>query len=73
MKCAIFEESVAHWYTVEGFQSLLALLGANQQGIGTSAMSVWAKNCDELQLPSDEREALDDFIDNLYEHLDEGL
>lgn len=68
----IFCEDVAHWFTVEGFQSLFALLGTNQQGIGTSALSVWVENCDRLHLPSEDRQQLDEFIDKLYEELENG-
>ena len=31
----LYEESVSHWYTADGFKSLFALIGTNGQGIGT--------------------------------------
>ncbi|XP_069140242.1 histone-lysine N-trimethyltransferase SMYD5-like [Argopecten irradians] len=67
---SLFEESVQQWYTPEGFRSLFALVGMNGQGIGSSAISVWAKNCEKLPLPEDEKQKLDSFIDQVYEDLD---
>ncbi|CAF0995814.1 unnamed protein product [Adineta ricciae] len=37
------------WFlTPDGFRQLLALLGRNQQGVGTSSLAVWVKNCENL-------------------------
>ncbi|CAF0901701.1 unnamed protein product [Adineta ricciae] len=37
------------WFlTPDGFRQLLALLGRNQQGVGTSPLAVWVKNCENL-------------------------
>jgi len=59
------------WFTPEGFQSLFALIGRNGQGIGTSALSVYVKNLDNLPgLSEDERQAIDLFLDDLYEKMD---
>ncbi|XP_050396581.1 histone-lysine N-trimethyltransferase SMYD5 isoform X1 [Patella vulgata] len=66
----LFDDSIQQWFTPEGFQSLFALIGTNGQGIGTSSISVWVKNCDELSLPEDKRKELDDFIDKMYEELE---
>ena len=73
VKLNFYEDTVSHWYTEEGFQTLFALLGANQQGIGTSSLSVWVNNCDKLKLFETEKENLDEFIDNLYEELGKGI
>lgn len=70
---AIFPDtSINHWLTADGFNKLFCLLGMNQQGIGTSALSVWVGNCDVLDLSDEEREKLDSMIDKLYEELEEG-
>lgn len=37
-----------------------------------SSVSVWAKNCEALSLPDDERQQLNAFIDKLYSDMDDG-
>ena len=37
-----------------------------------SSVSVWVKNCEELDLPEEEKDTLDEFIDQLYEDMDKG-
>lgn len=66
----LYDEELMHWFTPEGFQSLVALVGTNGQGIGTSAFSVWVKNCDSLDLPNQEQEKLNSFILQLYEGIE---
>jgi hypothetical protein len=67
---ALYHEDIQQWLTPEGFRSWLALVGTNGQGIGSSSISTWVKNCEALQLPDEEREQLDAFIDQLYQDLD---
>ncbi|XP_064631113.1 histone-lysine N-trimethyltransferase SMYD5-like [Lineus longissimus] len=67
---SLYDEELSQWFTPTGFRSLFALLGTNGQGIGTSALSVWVKNCDQLNLPESERAELDKFIDKVYEDMD---
>lgn len=67
---AIPHEGVEQFLTMEGFQSLLALLGTNGQGVGTSAISQWVTRSSELPLPEAEKQQLDNFIDKLYEDMD---
>jgi hypothetical protein len=50
----------------------MALVGTNGQGVGTSPFSEWVKKASELELPADEKQQLDSFIDKLYEDLNEG-
>lgn len=58
------------WLTDEGFASLLAMLGTNQQGIGTSAIDTWVRFCDNVSdLKDVDKEELDDFIDKLYDKM----
>eukprot|EP00057_Strongylocentrotus_purpuratus_P011350 XP_011665824.1 PREDICTED: SET and MYND domain-containing protein 5 isoform X1 [Strongylocentrotus purpuratus] len=63
---ALHEESVAQWFTPGGLRSLFALIGMNGQGVGSSSLSVYVHNCDELDLEAEERQNLDQFIDQLY-------
>ena len=60
------------WLTPEGFRSLIALVGTNGQGVGTSAISVWVRNCTNLELPDEESEKLDQVINQLYDDLEKG-
>lgn len=70
--CEIFtDSSVQHWLTPEGFQSLLALVGTNGQGVGTSPLSEWVKKVSVLQLSETEREKVDTFIDKMYDDIEE--
>ncbi|TRY98772.1 hypothetical protein DNTS_025508 [Danionella cerebrum] len=67
---ALYEDRLHQWFTPEGFRSLFSLVGTNGQGIGTSSLSQWVHGCDALQLPSQQREHLDAFIDQLYKDID---
>uniref|UniRef100_A0A8C1DUW0 SMYD family member 5 n=1 Tax=Cyprinus carpio carpio TaxID=630221 RepID=A0A8C1DUW0_CYPCA len=67
---ALYEESLSQWFTPDGFRSLFSLVGTNGQGIGTSSLSQWVHACDALELPSQQREQLDAFIDQLYKDID---
>ncbi|XP_034948079.1 SET and MYND domain-containing protein 5 [Chelonus insularis] len=71
MENALSREYIPHWFTPEGFRSLLALVGTNGQGIGTSAFSRWVKNVSALDLPEDRRIQIDKFIDKLYDDMEE--
>jgi len=69
---SLYEETVPQFYTTEGFRSLFAMIGTNGQGIGTSSLSVWVKNCDDLDLAACDRERLDSYIDDLYTSIEEA-
>eukprot|EP00058_Branchiostoma_floridae_P023540 XP_002609030.1 hypothetical protein BRAFLDRAFT_84846 [Branchiostoma floridae] len=69
---ALYEESLDQWFTPDGFRSIFAMIGRNGQGIGTSSLSVYVHNCDALELPSQDREKLDAFIDQLYVDMEHG-
>lgn len=56
--------------TEQGFRKLFSLIGRNSQGIGTSPLSVWVENCDDMSLGKDEAKHLDKFIDNIYDQLE---
>ncbi|EGI62525.1 PREDICTED: SET and MYND domain-containing protein 5 [Acromyrmex echinatior] len=73
MKEALNTEYTAHWFTPDGFRSLLALVGTNGQGIGTSSFSRWVKNVSALELPKDERIYIDKLIERIYDAMDEAV
>ncbi|XP_067036789.1 histone-lysine N-trimethyltransferase SMYD5-like [Acropora muricata] len=71
MSNALFDEKLQQWFEPEGFKSLVALIGTNGQGIGTSSLSIYVHNLENLaDVSQDERQALDLFIDQLYEEMD---
>ncbi|KAL2077486.1 hypothetical protein ACEWY4_026990 [Coilia grayii] len=67
---ALYDDHLNRWFTPEGFRSLFSLVGTNGQGIGTSSLSQWVHACDALQLPVQQREQLDAFIDQLYKDIE---
>ncbi|KAF4531436.1 hypothetical protein B566_EDAN004206 [Ephemera danica] len=61
-----------HWLTPDGFRSLVAMVGTNGQGVGSSPLAEWARRAGTLDgIPQQEKEELDAFIDKLYEDLEE--
>ncbi|CAK1555209.1 unnamed protein product [Leptosia nina] len=66
----INEESIQEFLTPEGFCSLMALLGTNGQGIGTSPLAQWVNSVTELAMSDDERQQMDLFIDKLYKDVE---
>lgn len=67
------------WFlTANGFRQLLALLGRNQQGVGTSPLAMWVKNSEALPEPQQAVAAasaaseLTQFIDAIYTKIDDG-
>lgn len=38
----------------------------------SSSLSVWVKNCDALELPEEPRQQLEEFIDGLYQKIEEA-
>lgn len=67
---AIPHEGIEQFLSLEAFYSLMALIGTNGQGVGTSPISQWVTKCSDLPLSEEQREELDKFIDKLYEDLD---
>ncbi len=41
--------------------------------LSCSSLSVWVKNVEAQEMPEDEREAVDTYIDQLYEDIDNGM
>jgi hypothetical protein len=65
------------WFlTSDGFRQLLALLGRNQQGIGTSPLAIWVKKCEALSTPAEPVASassdISQFIDAIYTKIDDG-
>ncbi|XP_076629997.1 SET and MYND domain containing, class 5 [Colletes latitarsis] len=73
MRRALNTEFVLHWFTPHGFRSLLALIGTNGQGIGTSSFARWVKNVSALELPREERIQVDKLIDHIYDEMEEAV
>jgi len=49
----------------------LALIGTNGQGVGTSVFHQWTINC-KKHLSSDQMEIFDQFIETVYDAMEEG-
>jgi len=60
------------WLTPSGFKSLLALIGTNGQGVGTSAFQQWSNNCKKY-LTEYEKASFDNFVDNTYIYMEEAV
>jgi len=65
----LYEESAQQWFSPEGFSSLVALIGTNGQGIGSSSFSQWAKATESLSLGKEEKEELEAAIEKIYEDM----
>ncbi|UXI19475.1 DNA damage-binding protein 1-like [Sarcoptes scabiei] len=66
------DEMLNSFWLGENFQSLLALIGKNSQGIGTSAFSTWARNIEHFvandpHKTSQLNSLLDDLFQKIYE------
>uniref|UniRef100_A0A182NSN7 SET domain-containing protein n=1 Tax=Anopheles dirus TaxID=7168 RepID=A0A182NSN7_9DIPT len=59
------------WLTLDGFKSLIALVGTNGQGIGTSSFGDWVKNVTAGEMNEKERQVVDELIDDLYSKMDD--
>jgi len=57
----------------ENFISLIALIGMNGQGIGTSSFADYCKRLEELPLTKDDKDNLDRRIEVLYDKMDEEV
>jgi len=58
--------------TPDGFAALMALVGRNSQGIGTSAFAVWIKESEKLPgLKPEDKSKLDELIDAIYTAIDQ--
>lgn len=70
---AIPTEGIEQLLTFDGFLSLLALIGTNAQGVGTSAIANWATKAENLPLETKDKEVLDSFLDQLYQQMEENV
>jgi hypothetical protein len=73
MLSSIFDSpETHHWLTPDGFYSLVAMVGTNGQGVGSSPLAEWSKRAGQLDnIPEEEKVELDAFIDKLYDDLEE--
>ncbi|XP_044756120.1 SET and MYND domain-containing protein 5 [Coccinella septempunctata] len=71
IKQALPHQVIQQFLTEEGFKSLLALIGTNGQGTGTSALSQWVSETSKLNLTDLERKDLEDLVDKLYQDIEE--
>ncbi|XP_053670061.1 histone-lysine N-trimethyltransferase SMYD5 [Anopheles nili] len=62
-----------NWLNIDGFKSLVALVGTNGQGIGTSSFGDWVKNVSACEINEAERKSVDDLIDDLYSKMDDAV
>ena len=61
------------WVDAAGFRALLALLGTNAAGIGTSSINAYEARVSALPLPPAEKEDVEGVLNGLYETMDEGM
>jgi hypothetical protein len=64
---------LSKYLTHDGFVSLLAIIGTNSQGIGTSSFADYVKELSELDLTDDKRKQVDDVIDCIYTRFNETV
>jgi hypothetical protein len=60
----------------DGFRQLFCLFGRNSQGIGTSPLSIWVENVENLDCYKSNksiRKELDLVIDNIYEKVQKSI
>ncbi|XP_049279125.1 histone-lysine N-trimethyltransferase SMYD5 [Anopheles funestus] len=72
--CSAFDlqsDERLQWLTPDGFKSLIALVGTNGQGIGTSSFGDWVKNVAACNMDDKERQPVDELIDELYSKMDD--
>jgi SET and MYND domain-containing protein 5 len=60
------DTDLGRFLTRDGFLSLLAIIGTNSQGIGTSSFANWVKNVSEIEMSDEKRQEVDDLIDSIY-------
>jgi hypothetical protein len=67
------DRELEKYLTHDGFVSLLAIIGTNSQGIGTSSFANYVKEISELELNDDKRNQVDDLIDSIYTRFNETV
>lgn len=66
-------EELARYLSYEGFVALLAIIGTNSQGIGTSSFADYVKKVSDLELDDEKRSQIDDLIDSIYTRFNETV
>jgi SET and MYND domain-containing protein 5 len=59
-------EILGKYLSHDGFVSLLAIIGTNSQGIGTSSFANYVKNIGEYEMSDEQRDEIDNMIDSIY-------
>lgn len=67
------EAVLGNYLSYDGFVSLLALIGTNSQGIGTSSFANWVKNVGEFEMKEDQRAEVDNLIDAIYTRFNDTI
>eukprot|EP00795_Rhopilema_esculentum_P012225 gene12225-2857_t len=67
-----YNQRIEHWLSPDGFPALMAMIGMNGQGIGTSSLSRYVHNIDALEMDEHDRKFVDAQIDQLYEDIEKG-
>lgn len=49
----------------------MGLVGTNSQGIATSVLAEWVKKVSDLLMPEEDKQKLDEYIDDLYNKVGE--
>lgn len=66
----LYVKECESWLSEQGFRRMFSLIGRNSQGTGTSPLSVWVENCDDMStINKAEHKELDKFIDKIYDQL----
>lgn len=60
------EHVLGKYLSYNGFVSLLALIGTNSQGIGTSSFANWVKKVGDYDMSEQQRVEIDNLIDSIY-------
>lgn len=71
--CNDGDQMLNKFLTPDGFTRLLAIIGTNSQGIGSSSFATWVKNIGEFAMKEKERQEVDETIDHFYSALEETV
>ncbi|CAG9808176.1 unnamed protein product [Chironomus riparius] len=67
------DDQLAKYISYDGFVSLLAILGTNAQGIGTSSFAHWVQSISEMDMSEEKRTEIDTFIDAIYSRFNDTV
>ncbi|XP_004343338.2 SMYD5 protein [Capsaspora owczarzaki ATCC 30864] len=70
-KTALYDDRIPELFTTHGFRSLLALVGMNGQGVGTTALDMYLVAVERLNLSESDAKTRDQFVEKLLDDIDE--